>query len=132
MRVVKLDKDIDSEVLYSGEPSNLFFKQEYLVYGIEVVGNEKHYLIHIPGDYTVRLYDYRNFEIIDNSKSKYWIEDNTCKGRYLFEDWISFDDYLEWFFNGVEFLEIDIFSCPVERFPYYQELIEGEEASREE
>lgn len=126
LKVKKLNKSVVSNVIYEGNIENVTEGKEYLVYGIEKINGETFYLLFLTGDYTIKLYNSRNFDVIDQTKSKYWVEDTQCKGRFLFKDWLKFDDYLEWFFNGVEFLRIDEFSCPVDYLPFYKEKIEYE------
>lgn len=128
MKVKKKDINIDRDVTYAGAPTNLMTGDVFTVYGIEVIENEKYYLIQLDGDYTVRLYHSDNFEIIDSTPSKHWIEDEDCKGRFLFEDWIGNGDYLEWFFNGGQYLGLEDWEFPdgLEYFPHYEDLINEE------
>ncbi|WP_027420206.1 hypothetical protein [Crocinitomix catalasitica] len=100
--------------------------EDCIVYGIEQINDELYYLILAKGDYTPRLYHRDNFKVIDNHESSYWIADKNLPARKLFNDWLVFEDYLDWFFNGAEHLDVDEFEVNIEYFPYYQDLIENE------
>lgn len=127
MLVQRKNRSFTNNIDYEGNLDLLKIGSSYVVYGVEVIDTESYYLLARDNDYTPRLYNTKNFHMLDESLSKHWnlsVGENT--GRYLFNDWLEFDDYLEWFFNGVLSLNIDEFDCPVDYFPYYQELIKDE------
>ena len=65
-----ISKSYKSYITYSGNIENLKIGEDYLVYGVEIIKEKQYYLIYLDSDYTPRLYDAKNFQIIDPRKSK--------------------------------------------------------------
>lgn len=129
MKVKKNSNTVSYNVIFEGNLESLLPDQEYEVYGIEVIDGQPHYMIMTEGDWTPRYFSIENFEITDNHKSKHW-ESEKVKGgtRLLHPDWFGNEDYMEWFFNGRPFLELEDWEFPegLELFLFYKDLIDSE------